>query len=105
LKGAQGKYIFKQSLRALLPNEILTRPKQGFAMPLGDWFRGDLKCLGPDLLLTADPLGVLDSAAVRRIWEKHQSGLRDFSTPLWAILMYRLWHKTFIQNQSTVRSD
>jgi len=74
-------------------------------MPLGDWFRGDLKRLGPDLLLTPDPLGVLDLAAVRRIWEKHQSGLRDFSTPLWAILMYRLWHKTFIQRQSTVGSD
>jgi asparagine synthase (glutamine-hydrolysing) len=105
LKGTQGKYIFKQSLRAVLPNEILTRPKQGFAMPLGDWFRSDLKRLGPDLLLTPDPLGVVDSAAVRRIWEKHQSGLRDFSTPLWAILMYRLWHRTFIQNQSAVRSD
>lgn len=105
LKGTQGKYIFKRSLRSLLPNEILTRPKQGFAMPLGDWFRGDLKRLGPDLLLTPDPLGVLDSAAVRRIWEKHQSGLRDFSTPLWAILMYRLWHKTFIQDRNAIRSD
>jgi asparagine synthase (glutamine-hydrolysing) len=97
LKGGQGKYIFKQALGALLPKEILTRPKQGFAMPLAEWFRGDLKALGRDLILTPDPLGILNARGVRWIWDKHQSGLRDFSTPLWAILMYRLWEKTYLR--------
>ena len=97
LRAGQGKYIFKRSLQSLLPKEILTRPKQGFAMPLAEWFRGDLKHLGPELILSADPLGILDPGGVRKLWEKHQSGLRDFSTPLWAILMYRLWQKTFLQ--------
>jgi asparagine synthase (glutamine-hydrolysing) len=97
LRAGQGKYIFKRSLQSLLPKEILTRPKQGFSMPLAEWFRGDLKCLGPELILKPDPLGILDSSGVQRVWEKHQSGFRDFSTPLWAILMYRLWQKTFLQ--------
>jgi asparagine synthase (glutamine-hydrolysing) len=42
LNGREGKYIFKKALESLLPNEILYRPKMGFAVPLGKWFRGPL---------------------------------------------------------------
>jgi asparagine synthase (glutamine-hydrolysing) len=97
LKGTTGKHIFKKSLRQVLPEEILTRRKQGFAVPLAQWFRKDLKSMGEEVLLTKDPLGVLNLEAVRLLWSRHQSGLRDFSTPLWTILMFRLWQKTYLQ--------
>ena len=97
LKGSQGKYIFKQALGAVLPPEVLTRRKQGFAVPLAAWFRRDLKELASDILLSPDRLGVLRSDSVAAMWKHHQSGLSDQSTPLWTILMYRLWQEKFLR--------
>lgn len=96
LKGARGKYIFKKALSSLLPRDVLMRQKQGFAVPLAIWFRNELKELSADLLLSEDPLGVLEPLTVRKLWDRHQSGRSDFSTALWMILMYRLWQNKFL---------
>jgi asparagine synthase (glutamine-hydrolysing) len=96
LKNGQGKYIFKKALGDVLPAAILTRRKQGFAVPLATWFRGELKELSGDLLLSHDPLGILRSKTVTALWKQHQSGMSDHSTPLWTILMYRLWQQKFL---------
>ena len=101
LRGKIGKYIFKQALEPILPREILTRPKQGFGVPLAEWFRGSLKSLGEDVIATPDPLGILNRKTVSDLWHKHQSGLRDFSTVLWTILMYRRWQEVDLKNGSS----
>jgi len=102
LKGGQGKYIFKKALETILPPEILTRRKQGFAVPLASWFRGELKQLSQDVLLSRDPLAVLRADAVATLWKQHQSGLSDHSTALWTILMYRLWQNKFLRSPANV---
>lgn len=101
LKEGQGKFIFKKALAGVLPAEVLTRRKQGFAVPLAAWFRGELKEMSGDLLLATDPQGILRSDTVAAIWKQHQSGMRDHSTPLWSLLMYRLWQKKFLQTPVT----
>jgi asparagine synthase (glutamine-hydrolysing) len=93
LKSGHGKHIFKKALSRVLGKDILTRPKQGFAVPLAGWFRGEIKAFTADLILAPDPLGVLDPRAVQSLWTKHVSGLHDYSAPLWTILMYRLWQR------------
>jgi asparagine synthase (glutamine-hydrolysing) len=98
LKGNTGKYIFKKSLEPILPREILTRRKQGFSVPVADWFRKDLKETAGDLLLQADPMAVFNPTTIADLWAKHQSGFRDFSAPLWALLMFRLWQETYLKN-------
>jgi asparagine synthase (glutamine-hydrolysing) len=103
LKGRQGKYIFKKALAGLLPDNVLTRRKQGFAIPLANWLRGELKELSGDLLLTQDPLGILNGQTVSSLWNQHQSGLRDHSTPLWTLLMYRLWQATYLKGTGEAR--
>lgn len=95
LKGAVGKYIFKKSLEKLVPDEVLYRKKMGFAVPLASWLRKDLKPMAESLLLTSQPDGMLDKRGVERLWKEHQSGLRNRSTELWTLLMFRLWQKTF----------
>ncbi len=60
VRGREKKWIFRQALRGWLPDEILDRPKQGFTVPVGDWFRTDLREMLRDVLL--DP-GSLDRAA------------------------------------------
>src|ERR1700692_3016733 len=52
LRGVTTKYIFKQAMRGILPDEIIDRPKRGFAIPLGQWFRGQLEGFASDLLLS-----------------------------------------------------
>jgi asparagine synthase (glutamine-hydrolysing) len=99
LKDGEGKYIFKKALRPYLPEDILTRRKQGFAVPLARWLRGDLKRVAADLICTPDSLGILNERHVRALWERHQSGRSDFGTDLWTILMFRLWEETHLKQR------
>ena len=90
LRGKEGKYLFKKSLESRLPKEILYRPKMGFAVPLAGWFRGPLRervrksLLGPTMLES----GIFDGNFLRQIVDQHQSGRRNFSDPIWTLLMF-----------------
>ncbi|MGH9844018.1 MAG: asparagine synthase (glutamine-hydrolyzing) [Blastocatellia bacterium] len=98
LRGREGKYIFKQALAGLLPPEILNRRKQGFVVPLARWLRGDLRELANEILFGATTNdGLLDAGYVSKLWRQHQSGLHDFSRPLWAVLMFRMWQRGFMK--------
>ncbi|MBT8444158.1 MAG: amidotransferase 1, exosortase A system-associated [Gammaproteobacteria bacterium] len=90
LSGREGKYIFKKSLEPYLPSDILYRPKMGFAVPLANWFRGPLKDRVRDSLLGSSlrDTGFFDPEVVRHIVDQHQSGLRDHSPAIWALLMF-----------------
>ncbi len=96
LSGGEGKRIFKKALEPHLPNDILYRRKMGFAVPLAKWFRGPLKerlrtaLLGPTLADT----GIFNQAFLAQLVEQHQSGRRDHSAVLWALLMF----EAFLRN-------
>jgi len=89
LRGGEGKYIFKKSLEALLPRDILYRPKMGFAVPLAAWLRGPLRERVRERLLgaRADQGGIFEPARIRELVEQHETGMRDHSAILWALLM------------------
>jgi asparagine synthase (glutamine-hydrolysing) len=92
LRNGQGKYIFKKTLQKILPAEILNRRKQGFAVPLGEWFRGELKDLAHAALFRrGDEL--FDEAFLSECWQQHQRGHRDWSPLLWSVLMFRSWQE------------
>lgn len=90
LRGQEGKYIFKKTLEPQLSNDILYRDKMGFSIPLASWFRGPLRqrvreaLLGP---VMADS-GIFDMGFVTEMVEQHQSGRRDYSAPIWMLLMF-----------------
>jgi asparagine synthase (glutamine-hydrolysing) len=90
LRGREGKYLLKKAFEPHLPNDLLYRPKMGFAVPLANWFRGPLRdrvrqVPSSEALLDT---GILDRAFLKRIVDEHQSGLRDFSAPIWTVLMF-----------------
>ena len=95
LRGSVGKYIFKKSLEKVVPDDVLYRKKMGFAVPLASWLRRDLKPMAESLLLGSQPDGILDKQGVERLWTEHQSGLRNRSTELWTLLMFRMWQQRF----------
>ncbi|MGA2260567.1 MAG: asparagine synthase (glutamine-hydrolyzing) [Acidobacteriota bacterium] len=91
LKGATAKYLLKKCIAPYLPAEIVNRSKMGFGVPLYDWFRNGIRDYARrHLLETEDPY--LDQKFVGKIWDQHQSGLRDRSAQLWTVLMFRLWY-------------
>ena len=79
-------------MRDLLPPSILGRPKHGFGVPLGAWFRGELRPLVEDTLLAQPRLGRwLRAGAVRAIHDEHVSGRADRGHQLWTLLTLELW--------------
>jgi asparagine synthase (glutamine-hydrolysing) len=90
MHGAEGKYVFKKAMESYLPNDVLYRPKMGFAVPLARWFRGPLKTRVRSALLDGQlaQSGWFDSATIAQLIDQHESGVRDHSTPLWTLLMY-----------------
>ncbi len=90
LRQREGKYIFKKGLEPYLPDDILYRPKMGFAIPLASWFRGPLKQQVQEGLLGDKMIdsGLFDQAFLTKMVDQHQSGLRDYSASIWSLLMF-----------------
>ena len=90
LRGAEGKYLLKESLKPLLPRDVLYRKKMGFAVPLDMWFRGSLRDYIADTLRgqRLSECGFFDRGALERVLVQHQSGRRDHSAVLWALVMF-----------------
>jgi asparagine synthase (glutamine-hydrolysing) len=92
LHNGQGKYIFKKALQGVVPSCVLERKKKGFAVPVAEWFRGELKERAHDALF-ARPHDLLNATFLSSIWKQHQRGQRDWSALLWTVLMFRTWEE------------
>jgi asparagine synthase (glutamine-hydrolysing) len=98
VRGLEGKVLLKRLARRLLPNEVVDRPKVGFTVPLSPWFRGPLRELLADTLLSSTCLarGYYQPEVLRRTVEDHLEGRRDRSRELWTLLTLELWHRAYI---------
>lgn len=102
LSGWQLKGFMRRMLRGLLPDRILRAPKQGFMVPMARWLREDLREMTHDLL-TDEVLkdrGYVKPAYVRWLLEEHESGRRNFSDQLYALMVLELWHRGLRANSS-----
>lgn len=90
MRGGEGKWLLKRALEPHLPHAVLYRPKMGFAVPLASWFRGPLRqrvreaLLGPRLAAT----GLFNATFLEHLVKRHESGARDYSAAMWALLMF-----------------
>jgi asparagine synthase (glutamine-hydrolysing) len=91
-RGGRGKIVLKKAVADLLPPGIVARRKHGFGVPLGEWFRGELKGRAEALLLDRPRLARwLRPEAVRRLLAEHLSGRGDRGHQLWTLLTLELW--------------
>jgi len=101
IRGGATKQILKKAVAHLLPPEVLSKPKHGFAVPTDPWFRGALRDFVYETL--TDPRtkarGYFDSGYVERLYRLHREGKEVYDTPLWLLLNLELWHRTFIDSQ------
>jgi len=91
-RGSRGKLALKRAVEPLLPPGILERPKHGFGLPIGEWFRGELRPLVDDALRSGARLSRrLPAGALGRLLDEHQSGRSDRGHQLWTLLTLELW--------------
>jgi asparagine synthase (glutamine-hydrolysing) len=88
-----GKRVLRAAFADLLPAAILSRAKRGFGVPLGRWFRHDLRDYVADMLLASSALSrdYVHPSYVAHLVAEHQAGVQDHSLRLWALLTFEVW--------------
>jgi asparagine synthase (glutamine-hydrolysing) len=102
LKHGRQKHILKELAATLLPRDLVERRKQGFSVPLGVWFRGGMRELFADTLLSSHSLsrGYFQTPFLRRLVEEHVRGQRDHSWRLWQLVVFERWHAQYLDRTS-----
>ncbi|HEY2962932.1 MAG TPA: asparagine synthase (glutamine-hydrolyzing) [Pyrinomonadaceae bacterium] len=97
------KYVLRQSMKGFLPDAILDRPKMGFPVPIGAWFRGAYAPVLDEYVLSdrAAQRGLFNSRFVRTLVEQHQRGQANHSERLWALVNLEMWFRRFIDGEET----
>ena len=90
IRGQEGKHVLKGAMEPYLSQDILYRPKMGFAVPLAKWFRGPLRERLTSSILGArlSDTGFFNQRFLKEMVDQHVSGVRDYSAPLWTLLMF-----------------
>jgi asparagine synthase (glutamine-hydrolysing) len=94
--GRLGKLPFRETLTHDLGDEFVDRPKKGFSVPLGSWFRGPLRTMVRERLLDSPLLSDLfPRTFLQSILDAHTHGSRDQSVRLWKLLMLEQWSERY----------
>lgn len=98
LNRTDGKLILRNILYKYVPKELIERPKMGFGVPIGSWLRDPLKewaetLLNEDFLIRQ---GLFHADVIKIMWSEHLSGIRNWQSQLWAVLIFQAW---YIENE------
>jgi asparagine synthase (glutamine-hydrolysing) len=101
LSGFTTKRVLRESMKGLLPESILNRPKMGFPVPFAGWTRGPWNGVARDVLLDrrSRERGLIDPPAVDALLRDHAAGRTDGGDRIWSLLNLELWHRTFIDGE------
>ena len=97
----QTKYLLKKVAARLVPKDVIYRQKMGFGVPIGKWFRGEMKDFVNEVLLSEKAMsrGITNPDIVKRYIHQHQTGELDHTHQIWSLLMLELWFQRFIDSK------
>jgi asparagine synthase (glutamine-hydrolysing) len=101
LRGWQTKAVLRETLRNLVPQEILKRRKMGFPVPVGRWLRGQFWPIVEEFVLGPRTLErkLFQPAALRRLAEEHRGGKRGHGDRLWLLANLEIWQRIFLDSE------
>jgi asparagine synthase (glutamine-hydrolysing) len=107
LRGQKTKYILKKAIADLLPAAVARRGKKGFGVPVAEWLKLKLRPLARDLLSPerVRRAGVFDPVYVSRLQDEHERGIANHRKLLWTLLMFELWHESFIETPRRIETS
>ena len=107
LRGRKTKYILKRAVVDLLPPFVTRRGKKGFGVPVAEWLKEKLRPLARDLLSPARvrKAGVFNPDYVVRLQDEHETGVANHRKLLWTLLMFELWHESFIETARRIEDS
>ena len=98
LMGKRSKYIFKKAMERYLPKDILYRKKKGFEVPIGKWFKKELKKEAEDTIFNKNR-GCFNTKFVKKLWNEHQKGISNHSPLLWCLFVFEKWCERWIDSK------
>ncbi len=95
------KAVLREALKHVVPQEILTRSKMGFPVPLGRWFRGPFWPMIEEFVLSPRALerGLFNAPALKRLAEEHRAGARNHADRLWLLVNLEMWQRIFLEGE------
>lgn len=102
LKGYNNKkYILKEALQGLVPDEVMFRPKMGFGIPIDVWFRGELKNYAYDLLLSEQAMsrGIFKKEDIKGLLDEHNNTQISHAYRIWALITLELWFREYFDKK------
>ncbi len=99
LKGTTTKWILKEAFKDMLPDDILHKRKHGFDVPVGEWFKNELRDVIEDVCSkqTVSKRGLFNYQAVQSLLRDHTNGKRDYNNQLWMLLSLELWQREYCE--------
>jgi asparagine synthase (glutamine-hydrolysing) len=107
LRGRKTKYILKRAIENDLPSFVTRRGKKGFGVPVAEWLKGKLRPLARDLLSPdrVRKAGVFNAEYVTKLQDEHERGVANHRKLLWTLLMFELWHESFIETPRRIETS
>ena len=107
LRGRKTKYILKRAIKGHLPPFVTRRGKKGFGVPVAEWLKGKLRPLARDLLSPerVRKAGVFNAEYVTKLQDEHERGVANHRKLLWTLLMFELWHESFIETPRRIEAS
>ncbi len=101
LRGWTTKFVLREAMKTLLPETILNRPKMGFPVPLGRWFRGEFRPLLDEYVVGERTLarGLFQADFLHRLVQEHSSGKVDHMERLWTLVNFEMWQRQFLDGE------
>jgi asparagine synthase (glutamine-hydrolysing) len=107
LRGGTTKYILREAMKGILPEQILSRPKMGFPVPIAAWFRGAHASVIDEYVLSQRAIGrgIFNSEYVRQIVQRHRSGAENHEERLWALVNFEIWQRQFFDGEAMSKHE
>ena len=93
------KYILKEALRGLIPDDVMFRPKMGFGVPIDVWFRGELKEYAYNTLLSEKAISrdIFKKESIKKLLDKHANSKVSYAYQIWALITLELWFQEYFE--------